>query len=94
MKKILEKTDKNLTEKQLASNADETDLLLFANDTNSDPEFTFKGEVVKPTHACRYLGIQIDTTLSLENHLNTVLTKMATAILSLYLVKNQIPLKV
>ena len=69
-------------------------MLFFTNHTNSDPEFSFKGEVIKPAHACRYLRVQIDPNLTFENHLNSVLSKMANAIRSLYLVRNQIPLKV
>ena len=68
-------------------------MLFFTNHTNSDPEF-FKGEVIKPAHACGYLGVQIDSNLTFESHLNSVLSKMANAIRSLYLVWNQIPLKV
>ena len=69
-------------------------MLIFTNHTNSDPEFSFKGEVIKPAHAGRYLLVQIDSNLTFENHLNSVLSKMANAIRSLYLVINQIPLKV
>ena len=69
-------------------------MLFFTNKTSSDPEFSFKGEVTKPAHACRYLGVQIDSNLTFENHLNSVLNKMADAIRSLYLVRNQFPLKV
>ena len=69
-------------------------MLFCTNHTNSDPEFSFKGEVIKPAHACRYLGVQIDSNLTFENHLNSVLIKMANAIRSLYLVRNQILLKV
>ena len=93
IEKILEQTDKYLTENQLTLNADKTEMLFFINDTNSDPEFPFKGEIIKPAHACRYLGVQIDSNLTFENHLNSVLSKMANAIRSLYLVRNQIPLK-
>ena len=93
LKKILEKTDKYLTENQLTLNADKTEMLFFTNYTNSDPEFSVKGEVIQPAHACRCLGVQIDSNLTFENHLNSVLSKMANAIRSLYLVKNQIPLK-
>ena len=57
---ILEQTDKYLTENQLPLNADKTAMLFFTNHTNSDPEFSFKGELFKPTHAFRYLGVQID----------------------------------
>ena len=94
IEKILEQTDKYLTENQLTLNADKTEMLFFTDHTNSDPEISFKGEVIKPAHACRYLGVQIDSNLSFENHLNSVLSKMADAIRSLYLVRNQIPLKV
>ena len=59
-----------------------------------DPEISFKGEVIKPAHVCRYLGVQFDSNLTFEIHLNSVLSKMANAIRSLYLVINQIPLKV
>ena len=69
-------------------------MLLFTNLTNSNPEFSFKGGVIKPAHACRYLVVQIDSNLTSENHLNSVLSKMANAIRPLYLVRNQIPLKV
>ena len=37
--KILEQTDKYLTENQLTLNADRTEMLFFTNHTNSDPEF-------------------------------------------------------
>ena len=70
------------------------EMFFFTNHTNSDPEFSFKGKVIKPAHACRYLGVQIDSNLTFENHLNSGLSKMADAIRSLYLVRNQIPLKV
>ena len=94
IEKILEQTDKYLTENQLTLNADKTEMLFFTNHTNSDPDFSLKGEVIKPAHACRYLGVQTDSNLTFENHLNSVLSKMANAIRSLYLVRNQIPLKV
>ena len=40
------------------------------------------------------MGAQIDSNLTFENHLNSVLSDMVNAIRSLYLVRNQIPLKV
>ena len=94
IEKILEQTDKYLTENQLTLNADKIEMLFFTDHTNSDPEISFKGGVIKPAQACRYLGVQIDSNLTFENHLNSVLSKMANAIRSLYLVRNQIPLKV
>ena len=94
IEKILEQTDKYMTENQLTLNSDKTEMLFFTNHTNSDPEFSFKGEVIKPAHACQYLGVQIDSKLTFENHLNSILSKMANAIRSLYFIRNQIPLKV
>ena len=94
IEKILEQTDKYLTENQHTLNADKTEMLFFTNRTNSDPEFFFEGEIIKPAHACRHLGVQIDSNLTFENHLNSVLRKMANAIRSLYRVRSQIPLKV
>ena len=92
--KILEQTDNYLTENKLTLNADKTEMLFFTNHTNSAPEFSSKGEVIKPAHACRYVGVQIDSNLTFENHLNSVLSKMANAICSLYLVRKKIHLKV
>ena len=94
IEEILEETDEYLTENQLTLNFDKTEMLFFTNHNNSYPEFSFKGEVTKPAHSCRYLGVQIDSNLNFENHLNSVLSKMANAIRSLYLVRNQIPLKI
>ena len=94
IEKLLEQTDKYLTENQLTLNSHKTEMLFFTNHTYSDPEFSSKGEVIKPPHACRYLRVQIDSNLTFENHLNSVLSNMANAIRSLYLVRNYIPLKV
>ena len=69
-------------------------MLFLTNHTNSNPGFTFKGGVIKTAHACHYLGKQIDSNLTFEDQQNSVLSKMAIAIRSLYLVRNQVPLKV
>ena len=79
---------------QLTLNADKTEMLFSTNHTNSNPEFSFKSEVIKPAHACRYRGVQNDSNLNFENHLNSVLSIMANTIRSSYLLRNQIPLKV
>ena len=78
--KVLEQTDTNLTENQLTLNADKTKMIFFTNHSNADTEFSFKEEVIKPAHVCLYLGVQIDSNLTFENHLNSVLSKMANAI--------------
>ena len=50
------KNRKYLTENQLSLNDDKTEMFFFTNRTNSDPEFTFKSEVIKPAQVFRYLG--------------------------------------
>ena len=89
-----EQTDKYLTENHLTLNADKTETYFFTNHTNSDPEFSFRGEIIQTAYACCYLRVQMDSNLTFENHMNSVLSKMANAIRSLFLVRNQIPLKV
>ena len=51
----------------------------------------FNGELIKPDPSCRYLGIQIYANLSFGNHLNSVMSKMATAIRALYFVRIDLP---
>ena len=68
IEKNLEQTDNYLTENQLTSNADKTEMLFITNHTNSDSEFSFSGKFIKSAHACRYLGVQIDSNLTLKIH--------------------------
>ena len=69
-------------------------MLFFTNHAHLDPRLTLKVEVINPTHACRYLGVTIESKLNFENHLNSILINKADAIRSLNLLRNQIPLKV
>ena len=63
-------------------------MLFFTNHTNSYPEFSFKGEVIKPAHALMHVVIwEYKLIRTFENHLNSVLSKMVNAIRSLYLCK-------
>ena len=66
-------------------------MLLFTNHAHLDPKLTLKVEFIKPTHACRYLGVTIESNLNFENQLNSVLINKANAIRSLNLLRNQIP---
>ena len=50
IERILEQTDKYLTENLLKLNANKTEMLFFTNRINWDQEITFKGKVIKPTH--------------------------------------------
>ena len=83
--KLFKQTDKYLAENQLTLDADNAEMLFFTNHTNSDSEFSFKSKIIEPAHAFRYPGVQIDSNLIFENNLNSVLSKMANAIRSLYL---------
>ena len=77
---------------QLILNADTAEMSFFANHNNWEPEFTFRGEVIKAAQACCCLGVQNYSNLSFEIHLSSVLSKIANAIRSLILVINQFPL--
>ena len=68
-------------------------MLFSKNHSDSDQKFSFKSQVIKRAHDCRHLGIQIDSNRTFENHVNSILIKMASAIRSLFLVRNKIPLK-
>ena len=48
---------------------------------------------MKPADECRYLGVIHDKKLAYQKQFNNVISKMALAIRSIYLVPNQIPLK-
>ena len=48
---------------------------------------------LKPTDEVRYLGVILDKELTYQKQLNNVISKMALAIRSIYLVRNQITLK-
>ena len=53
----------------------------------------FNSHSLKPTDEVRYLGVILDKELTYQKQLNNVISKMALAIRSIYLVRNQIPLK-
>ena len=53
----------------------------------------FNSHSLKPTDEVRYLGVILDKELTYQKQLNNVISKMALANRSIYLVRNQIPLK-
>ena len=53
----------------------------------------FNSHSLKPTDECRYLGVILEKELTYQRHFNNVISKMALAIRSIYLLRNQIPLK-
>ena len=53
----------------------------------------FKGHRLEASEKCRHLGVIFDRELTYQNQLIKVISKMASAIRSLYLVRYQVPLK-
>ena len=53
----------------------------------------YRGQEIKPQSHCRYLGIMIDSKLNFHVQLNKVLSNVATAIRSIYLIHYRLPLK-
>ena len=53
----------------------------------------FNSHSLKPTDECIYLCVILDKELAYQKQLNNAISKMALAIRSIYLVRNQIPLK-
>ena len=93
---ILEKTNNYLKQNKLTMNTVKTELLCVSKETENFDPIIFQGQEIKPQSHCRYLGIMIELKLSKLNfhvQLNTVLSNMATAIRSIYLIRYQLPLK-
>ena len=68
LKKLME-TAKYLTKDQLILNANETEIIFFLPIMLIQILFLFNGENTKEAHACRSLGVQIDTNLTFESNL-------------------------
>ena len=52
----------------------------------------FKSHSLKPTYEDRYLDVILDKELTYQNQIDNVISKMALAIRSIYLIGNQISL--
>ena len=90
----LNKTDQNMKQNRLTLNEKKTELMVFRNGKLPIIETVdFKGHRLEASEKCRYLGVIIDRELTYQNQLNKVISKMASAIRSLYLVRYQVPLK-
>ena len=90
---ILQKTEEYVEMNKLTLNTNKRELIFFSR-KNSDFEsiFFYKNEVLATQKSCRYIGIQIDRNLSFEEQLNKTLKKKAHAIISIYLIRHQVPL--
>ena len=90
----LNKTDQYMKQNRLTLNEKKTELMVFRNEKLPIIETVdFKGHRLEASEKCRYLGVIIDRELTNQNQLNKVISKMASAIRSLYLVRYQVPLK-
>ena len=67
---------------------DKIEITVFAQkDQHHIEQVQFIGNIMRPKVSCRSLGLQIDNKLNLGAELHTVLTKVATSISSIYLVR-------
>ena len=90
----LNKIDQYMKQNRLTLNEKKTELMVFRNGKLPIIETVdFKGNRLEASEKCRYLGVIIDRELTYQNQLNKVISKMASAIRSLYLVRYQVPLK-
>ena len=90
---ILEKTDNYLKENKLTMNTGKTEILCVSKENEKFNPIVYRGQEIKPQNHCRYLGIMIDSKLNFHVQLNKVLSNMATAIRSIYLIRYRLPLK-
>ena len=90
---ILAETDNYLKQNKLTMNTGKTELLCVSKENENFDPIVFRGQEIKPQIQCRYLGIMIDSKLNFHVQLNKVLSNMATAIRSIYLLRYQLPLK-
>ena len=80
-------------------NTGKTEILCVSKENENFNSIVYQGQEIKPQNHCRYLidskwlGIMIDSKLNFLVQLNKVLSNMATAIRSIYLIRYRLPLK-
>ena len=74
-------------------NTGKTEFLCVSKEHENFDPIVFRGQEIKSQSHCRYLGITIDSKLNFHVQLNKVLSNMATAIRSIYLLRYQLPLE-
>ena len=74
-------------------NTGKTEILGVSKENENFNPIVYRGQEIKPKNYCRYLGIMIDSKLNFHVQLNKVLSNMATAIRSIYLIRYRLPLK-
>ena len=91
---VFENTDSYMRQNLLTLIRDKTVIVVFSKNGESKIEqFHYNGIFMEPKTSCCYLGIMIDNNLNFDIQLNKILSKMANAIRSIYLVRNFLPLK-
>ena len=83
-----------MKQNNLTLNEGKEEIMVFKNEKLPTVNcIEFKSHSLKSTDECRYLGVILDKEVTYQKQLNNVISKMALAITSIYLVRNQIPLK-
>ena len=92
--KILMETEQNMKQNKLTLNEGKSEIMVFKNEKLPTVNCVeYKSHSLKPTDECRYLGVTLDKQLTYQKQLENLISKIAIAIRSIYLVRNQIPLK-
>ena len=73
-------------------NTKKTESIFFSRDNSDFGSVFYQNEVLTTQKSSRYIGIQIDRNLSFEEQLEKTWKKMAHAIISIYLIRHQVPL--
>ena len=83
-----------MKQNRLILNEKKTELMVFRNEKLPIIKTVdFKGHQLEPSEKCKDLGVITDRELIYQNQLNKVISKIVSAIRSLYLVRYQVPLK-
>ena len=91
--KILEKTEHYLRQNKSTLITGKIELLCVSQENENFDPLVFLGREIKQQRHCRYLSIMIDFKVNSYVQLNKVLSNIATAIRSIYLIRYQLPLK-
>ena len=93
-KKILMETEQYVKQNKLTLNEGKTEIMVFKNEKLTTVNCVeFESHSLKLADECRYLCVILDKELTYEKQLNNVISKIALAIRSFYLVRNRILLK-
>ena len=87
-------TEQNVKQNKLTLKEGKTETMVCKNERS--PTVTcveFKSHSLEPTDKCRYIGVILDKELTYQQQPNNVISKMALAIISIYLVSYQKPLR-